>query len=481
MTPYIISFIIYFAVLLVIGLVSHKRQRSSADFIVGNRSLNFWVTALSAHASDMSSWLFLAFPAALYIGGMPKIWIALGLLLGMFFNWHFIAKKLRTATEKSDSYTLSTFFERRYGDTSGIIRSLVALITLFFMAIYLSAGLIGMGLLFESLFQIDYYVGIGVASLVVVIYTFSGGFITVAWTDFCQGMFLLLAILIVPVLAYEQAGGWSGIQLAAASKGLSLNLIEDFSVDSFLTILFFAAWGLGYYGQPHIVTKFMGIKNAEELDKSKYLGMSWQLITLGSAAFTGLIALAFFQEPAADPQLIFVDMVKVLFSPLMGGFILCGIVAANMSTMDSQLLVSASVLSEDIYKHLFHKTASPLTLLKASRWAVLVVAALSLTIAFWSKNSSIMQVVDYAWSGLGCAFGPLMIMSLYAESTTRSGAVAGILTGGLVAALWPALNPHVTAIHIPAMIPGFLLSLLAIRLTSMQTYKAASISFSKRL
>lgn len=471
-TPYVISFFLYFLILLAIGLISHKRQTTSADFIVGNRSLNFWLTALTAHASDMSSWLFMAFPAALYLGGVPEGWIAFGLILGMFCNWQFIAKKLRTQTEKYNSYTLSTFFERRFNDQSGVVRSLTAIMTLFFMTTYLSSGLIAMGLLFESLFGINYFIGLGVASLVVVIYTFAGGFITVAWTDFFQGVFLLIAILIVPFLAFQQIGGWNGIAQASQEYNISLHLIKDFNWETLLAILFSASWGLGYFGQPHIVTKFMGIKNANELHKSKYLGMSWQMLTLGAAALTGLIGIKFFNHSLADPQLVFVEMVKVLFTPWVGGFILCGLIAANMSTMDSQLLVSASVLSEDIFKHIVHKTASPQTLLRASRISVIVIAAISLLIAFM-KSATIMEVVFYAWSGLGCAFGPLMLMALYSKRTNRYGAIAGILVGGLVAATWDLMNPYFTQVKIPAMIPGFLLSLISIRVVSLLTQKEA--------
>lgn len=467
-TPYIISFVLYFAILLMIGLISHKRQTTSADFIMGNRSLNFWLTGLTAHASDMSSWLFMAFPAALYISGLSSLWIGVGLLLGMFLNWQLVAEKLRIETEKYNSFTLSTFFERRFNDTTGIIRSLTAVMTLFFMTTYLSSGLIAMGILFDSLFGIDYYVGLSVASIVVVIYTFTGGFITVAWTDFFQGIFLLLAILIVPFLAFDNVGGWPAVQEAASQANISLHLINGFSLDTFLTIAFLASWGLGYFGQPHIVTKFMGIKNSSEIYKSKYLGMSWQILTLGAAAFTGLIGIAFFKGSLADPQLVFVDMVKQLFSPLGGGLILCGIIAANMSTMDSQLLVSASVLSEDIYKHLLHRTASPASLLRASRYSVIVVAIISLMIAF-AKSATIMEVVQYAWSGLGCSFGPLVLMSLYSKQTNRYGAIAGILVGGILSATWPFFRDYITVYPVPSMIPAFFLSLIAIRLVSLST------------
>lgn len=464
-TPYILSFILYFAILLVIGLVSHKRQTTSADFIMGNRSLSFWLTALTAHASDMSSWLFMAFPAALFMRGVPEVWIGLGLVIGMYMNWQFVAEKLRIDTERTNSYTLSTYFERRYHDHSGLLRSLTAFMTLFFMTVYLASGLIAMGILLDSLFGINYYYGLATATFVVVTYTFAGGFVTVAWTDFFQGIFLLIAILIVPYLAFQEIGGWAEIHQTAKDLELSLHIVKDFSFETLLGIFFLASWGLGYFGQPHIVTKFMGIKNSNEIYKSKYLGMSWQILTLGAAALTGLIGVTFFKDVVIDPQLVFVELVKYLFNPLLGGFILCGIIAASMSTMDSQLLVAASVLSEDIYKNLLNRKASPGTLLMTSRLSVVVVALVSLGIAFM-KDASIMEVVQYAWSGLGCAFGPLVLMSLYSKTTTKYGAIAGILTGGVIAASWPVLNPFLITLTIPSMLPGFLGSLLAIRLGS---------------
>lgn len=470
-TPYIIAFILYFSILLAIGLISHKRQRTSADFIMGNRSLNFWLTALTAHASDMSSWLFMALPAVIFMRGVPEIWIALGLILGMFFNWQFVAEKLRKETERLNSYTLSTFFEKRFEDHSGVIRTVTAVMTLMFMTVYLSSGLIAMGLLLDDLFGINYFIGLSVASLVVVIYTFSGGFITVAWTDFCQGIFLLFSILIVPILAIIQLGGFGAVAEAANQANISLHLVKDFNLETLVSIFFLASWGLGYFGQPHIVTKFMGIKNPSEIYKSKYFGMSWQILTLGAAALCGIVGVAFFKEQAIDPQLVFVQLVKQLFNPLTGGFILCGIIAANMSTMDSQLLVSASVLSEDIYKHLLRKKASPESLLRASRFSIILVALLSLGIAFM-KSATIMEVVQYAWTGLGCSFGPLMLTALYSKTATRQGAIAGILVGGLLAAFWPIMNPWITNLAIPSMIPGFTLGLLAIRVVSALTSPA---------
>lgn len=464
------AFFTYFVILLGIGLITHKKQSSSADFIVGSRSLSFWLTALTAHASDMSAWLFMAFPAAVYIKGMPGLWVAIGLVVGMFLNWQFIAKNLRLETERLNSYTLSTFFERRFSDGSGIIRTLTALMSVAYLAIYLGAGVYAMGLLFNSLFGINYYIGLSIATSVVMIYTFLGGFVTVAWTDFFQGIFLLCVILFVAITAYLNIPGWHAIEAAALNKNIPLTLVENTHFYSLLTIVFLVlSWGLGYFGQPHIVTKFMGIKSPSELTKSKYLGMSWQILSLGSAAAIGLIGLAYYPEGLADPELLFVEIVKQLFNPFLVGFILCGLIAANMSTMDSQILVCASVLSEDFYKHIFRKNAAPHELLAASRAGVVIASVISLFIAFFT-SANILNMVLYAWSGLGSSFGPLIIMSLYDKKANKYGAIAGILTGGLLAGFWPLINPYVTDILIPSMIPGFFGSLTIIFAVSRLTH-----------
>lgn len=469
-TYLLLPFAAYFCILLSIGVISHKKQSSSADFIVGNRSLNFWVTALSAHASDMSSWLFMAFPAAVFMGGFSQTWIAFGLLLGMFLNWQLVAKKLRTSTENYDSYTLSTFFEKRFKDTSGTIRLLTSIMALTFLTCYVSAGLIAMGGILESVFGIDFYVGITIACAVILIYTFTGGFITVAWTDLFQALFLISMILIVPIVAYfKLENGYTTILDSAHAKGITLNLIPDLSVKSILGICFLIfSWGLGYFGQPHIVTKFMGIKKAEDMNKSKYVGMTWQLIALLAAAAIGLVGIPYFAEGLANPELVFIEMVKSMFHPLLAGFVLCGVLAASMSTMDSQILVCGSVISEDLYKNIFKRSTSPKELLVVTRLGVVLVSGISLYLAL-NKNSTILEAVLYAWSGLGSAFGPLVLMSLYSKNANKYGAIAGVLTGGLVAGFWGTINPYLTDMVIPSMIPGFMISLFSIYFVSQLT------------
>jgi SSS family solute:Na+ symporter len=468
-TPTILAFLIYFTLLLAIGLIFHQRQTSSTDFIMGNRSLNFWLVALSAHASDMSAWLFMAFPMTIFLLGVPHAWIALGLLIGMFLNWHFVAPKLRSLTEKYDCYTLSSFFEKRFEDHSGIIRLLSAIVMIIFLTHYLSAGLIAMGYLLESLFGLNYLFGLSVALFVVILYTFVGGFTTVAWTDLFQGIFLLLMILLVPAIALIKIGGWDSIQAAAQQQDIPLSLLADTSFESLLTIFSLAlGWGLGYFGMPHVITKFMGIKDVSEMYKSKWIGMSWQLIALSAAALIGMIGIAYFPQGLEKPEMVFVEMVKDLFHPFFAGFILCAVIAANLSTMDSQILVCSSIIGEDLFKH-FHSTPpSDKKVLWVSKFSVICIALLALLLAS-KKSSTIADTVLYSWSGLGSAFGPLVLMSLYSNTINRYGAIAGIITGTVVVMIWPSLNPYLLKQNLLPMIPGFFMSLLSIYLVSKWT------------
>ncbi len=469
-TQYLVAFVCYFCILLVIGVISHRKQNSNASFIVGNRSLNFWLTALSAHASDMSAWIFMGLPMAIYLDGLYGSWIAFGLIFGMFLNWQFVSIKLRTDTEKYNAFTLSSFFENRFKDTSGILRILTATILIFFLTHYLSAALMAMGMLLESVFAIDYYYGLAFSLGVVVAYTFGGGFITIAWTDLFQSIFLLGVIVLIPIVAYlSMEDGWNAIQTVASNKIGYLSFFGDASETSLITVIFLAAsWGLGYYGQPHIITKFMGIKNSADLKKSKYVGMTWQILALSASIAVGIVGAAFFNYNLENPQLVFIEMVKILFHPLVAGFIFCGILAANLSTMDSQLLVAASAFSEDLYKKLFRPTASPLELVRISRLGVVIIATVALLVAFL-KDDTIIDSVLYAWAGLGSSFGPLVLMSLYYKRTNKYGAITGIFVGGILAITWHLINPMITDIDIPTMVAAFSLSLISIYVVSMLT------------
>ncbi len=455
----LITFFGYFAVILLIAFASYHKQKSDSDFIIGNRSLNFWLTALSAHASDMSSWLFLAYPAEVFTTGVFYAWAAIGLTFFMFLNWQCIAPRIRSVTEKLGSLTLSSYFETRFHDNSGAIRVVSSLMAVMFYTIYISSGLYAMGILVESLFGLNYFVGIGIGLLIVVIYVFMGGYKTVAWIDLFQGFFLLGVIVFIPSYFLVKLGGLSPIIDAVSVKGISSSLFPDFQLKTFWQILMITAgWGLGYFGQPHIITKFMGIQHVKDMGKAKWLGISWQSIALLSATLIGLIGVYVFPDGLAEPQEVILDIVKITFPAFFAGLVLCAVLAATTNVMAAQILVVASSLAEDIYKRLFRKTASAKELLWVTRASVILVALTGFIIAAF-KIATILKLVLYAWSGLGCSFGPLLLLSLYKTGINRYGAFSGILVGGLTGAIWPLLeNPF----GIPAMVGGFTLSILAI-------------------
>jgi len=460
----------YFLILLTIGILSSRRKLTSSDFILGNRSLNYWLTALAAHASDMSSWLFMAYPATILIGGVFHAWTAIGLILFMFLNWQFVAPKIRKLTERYQSLTFSSFFESRFADTSGRIRIFTALMSLFFYTIYISSGLMGLGMLLETLFGIDYSLGILIGLVCVIPYMLMGGYVTLAWIDLFQGLFLMGAIIFVPLFLFSQIGGFSGIQEVAGFNSISLSLLPDFSSETLLQIIgLTVGWGLGYFGQPHIVTKFMGIRHAEEIPKSKYIGMSWMILSIGAATLVGLVGIAYFSGGIASPEEVFIRMVKESFPRFLGSFILCSVIATTINAMSAQVLVLSSTITEDFYKRIFNQTASSEKLLLIARLGVIGVMLIASGIAF-SRASTINSLVFYAWSGLGCSFGPLLLLSLYSQRINKFGAWSGILTGGLVSALWPYLNQFLKW-PLPSMLPGFLLSLLSIVLVSRLTEK----------
>jgi sodium/proline symporter len=454
----------YLSILVLIAIFSYKKNQTSTDFMIGGRKMNFWLTALAAHASDMSSWIFMGYPVLIYSaqkGGFSNIFVAIGLIIFMFLNWKFVSAKLRRDTEKYQAMTFSSYFESRFSDTSGVLRLLSALMSFIFYSIYISAGFYGLGLLLESLFQIPYAIGVTLGFFIVIPYLFIGGYITLAWTDFFQGMFLLFVIILVPWMATEKIGGFAQLIHGLSSQDYFSNLIPNHSFSGFLTVLFtMLSWGLGYFGAPHIVTKFMGIKHADDTKKSKWVGMTWQTITLAAATLVGMVAIPYFKDAQFDPQLIFVNMVKTLFSPFGSALILCAILGTTITLADSQILVLASSLTEDFYKRIIRKEATSKELVFVSRMSILVIGLFSYLIAL-QKYSTIYGLVEFAWFGLGSSFGPLILFSLYSKSVTKKGAVAGIVAGGGLSLIVPLIN-YLFTLNLPAMIVAFFGSSLAI-------------------
>jgi len=459
------AFTSYFIVLGFIAVLSYQKQKSETDYIIGGRSLNFWLTALSAHASDMSGWLFLGYPALIFTTGVTGAWAAIGLIVCMFLNWQFVAPRLRTITEQTNSLTLSAYFENRFGDTSGKIRIISAIMSVFFFTFYISSGLVGLGILVESLFNLNYTVGISLGLFVVVTYVFLGGYRTVAWIDLFQGFFLLGVIVAIPTLLIIKAGGLAPILKVVGEKHLTTSLLPNFQPKTLLTeFLVAAGWGLGYFGQPHILTKFMGIRKISEMNKAKYLGISWQTIALGSATLIGLIGIYSFPDGTHNPEHIVLELVKDSLPAFFSGLILCAILAATTNVMAAQILVVASNLSEDFYKRLVHRKATPVELLWVSRASVIFISLCAFAIAFFNI-SSIYQLVFYSWSGLGASFGPLVLLSLYRKNLNKQGAFAGILVGGISTGIWYYIN-NLYNLGVEALIIGFIFSYISIELVS---------------
>lgn len=461
----------YFGLMLVIGLVFYRKQKDASDFMLGSRSLNYWVTAISTHASDMSIWLFTAFPGLAYQSGLGSaFWIATGLLCGMYFTWTFIAKPLRLATEKYNSPTLASFYEKRLHDTQGTIRLLSALVTLVFYTIYISSGIVGIGRTMDIAFGIDYHTGIIGATIVICLYSMMGGFLAVAWNDFFRGMLVLGAIIGVPIAACFANGGLAETFTIISQQPNFLSIVPDFSLTTLgACILTALAWGLGYCGLPHTLSHFMGIDNVNDMKKARNMGIAWQAFSLAGAVFVGLTGIAYFiGAPLTQSESVFILLTRSLFSPFVAGLFLCGMLASAISAMDSQIITSASTIAEDIYKKFFKPTISGTQLLTISRLGTLLITSLALLLAF-NSTKSIMNLVSLAWMGLGASFGPLTIASLYCKSLTKQGAIAGIVTGSVSAGIFLSGLTPISSDY--ALIPAFIISFVCIKVISKITHE----------
>ncbi|MEM7589150.1 MAG: sodium/proline symporter [Myxococcota bacterium] len=448
-----IAFILYASILLLIGLWSRRNHKKSSqsNFLLADRNLNFWVGAISANASDMSAWLFVGLPYAVYTQGGMELWTALGLLVFMFLSWHLVAPRLRQQTADLGANTLSSYFEARLQDSSGALRVVGAVLTLFFLTPYVAAGLIAVGRYCEALLHIPYHTGCILGIVLVVTYTTIGGLTAVAWVDFFQGLFLLGVVILVPTLAYWHIPQGQTLWAAAQAKGVSLTLLPDTSGTTIIAAasLFFG-WGVGYFGQPHILDKFMALRDPSKTGTSKCISSTWQIFALGASASCGLVAIAFLQPPPADPELLFVDMVQRLFTPIMAAWMLCAILAATLSSMDSQVLVLASVIAHDLAPRLLRReTLSSKQTLWISRGGIVSMSLVSLAIA-WNESQIIYELIGFCWMGLGCSFGPVVLLCLHSRWITQWGALAALCTGGLIGATWSLLGTSFSA-----PLPGF--------------------------
>ena len=459
------AFALYLLVMLAIGVYYSRSQQRLSDYILGGRSLGPWITSMSAEASDMSGWMLMGVPGFAYSTGISAAWIAIVIAIGTYLNWQFVSQRLRNYTEvANNSLTMPDYLKNRFHDDKNIIRIISAIFILIFFLIYTSSGFVSGGKLFESVFGMDYFSALLLSAGVVVIYTFLGGFMAVCWTDFIQGCMMFLAIVLVPVVGMIAFGGCDAVmtRLAATAPNL-LEMAPDTTTTGIIGIISALAWGVGYFGQPHILVRFMAIGDPTELKKSKHIAMTWVVISLAAAVLVGLVGKVVVPTPlaGADSEKVFLVMSRQLFPPFASGLILSAVLAAIMSTASSQLLVTASAISKDFYHTFIRKNASEKELIYVSRLTVLVVAACAIVLAL-NPNSYILTMVSYAWAGFGAAFGPTILLSLYWKRMTKNGALAGIIVGGLTVLIWKQF----AWFGLYEIVPGFLFSLIAIYIVS---------------
>ncbi|MYM59408.1 sodium/proline symporter PutP [Vibrio sp. OCN044] len=464
------TFIAYLILMMAIGVIAYLRTKNSTDYFLGGRSLGPWPAALSAGASDMSGWLLLGLPGYAYAAGIEALWLAGGLLAGTWLNWLISAKRLRTYSITTDALTLPEFLSRRFNDTSKLIQVISAFFILLFFLFYTSSGLVAGGKLFETVFGLNYSTAVIIGTVCVVSYTLFGGFLAVSWTDLVQGLLMSAALLIVPIAAMEGGLGQLSSDLSNINPEL-LTLWNDTKGEplSAIAIISLVAWGLGYFGQPHILARFKAARSNKDLTTARRIAVVWTALSMVGAMLVGLVGLIYVTNSGVsidDGEKIFMLLVNSIFHPVVAGVLLAAILAAIMSTADSQLLVSSSALAEDFYKQLIKKDASSEEIVMVGRIAVVAISIVALILAL-TPDSSVLGLVSYAWAGFGAAFGPALILSLYWPRMNRNGALAGIVIGGVTIVVWKQLSGGWFDVY--EIVPGIILSAIAIVVVSLMT------------
>ncbi len=466
-----IALALYMLVMLLIGWYGYKKTTDFDDYMLGGRNLGALVTALSAGAADMSGWLIMGLPGEIYEVGLSALWIAIGLTIGAYLNWLFIAPRLRVYTQVSnDSITIPSFFDNRLRDNSGVLRIASSIVILVFFTFYVSSGMVAGGKFFQSSFGTSYHTGVIIVGVVVILYTLFGGFLAVSYTDAVQGGIMFFALLLVPIVGLIATGNVSDTTSVITSVNSdAFSLLSGVSI---FVIISGLAWGLGYFGQPHIIVRFMAISSVKEMKNARRIGISWMILCLLGTSLTALVGIAFFQMfpeyTLIDPETVFIDLGRVLFHPFIAGIVLAAVLAAVMSTIASQLIVTSSALIEDLYKRVINQNASEQKYVFLGRLAVLIVSIVALILA-WPNNETILGLVAFAWAGFGGAFGPIVILSLYWKKITKTGALAGMLTGAIVVGIWG--NISVLSGTLYEILPAFVLNLIVTIIVSKLTYE----------
>lgn len=468
---------IYFAAMLLIGYLAFRRTSDHEDYMLGGRGLPPWVAALSAGASDMSGWLIMGLPGAIFVSGLLESWIGIGLLVGSYLNWRLVAPRLRAYTEVSrNSITIPSFFENRTRDRTRLLRTVASIIILVFFTLYASSGMVAGGKFFESAFGGDYLLGMVLVVVVTLAYTLFGGFLGASLTDVVQGLMMVVALIVVPIIALFTIGSFEETStLITETNPVALSLFGDGSLSTMAVVMFIIsglAWGLGYFGQPHIIVRFMALRSPQEAASARRIGTSWQFLSLAGAVVSGLVGIAYFAkfgDGPSDPETVVLLLSQVLLHPLVAGLVLAAVLAAIMSTLSSQLIVCSSALVEDTYRALKKTPPSQKTLLWLGRGGVLVIAIIAGFLAI-SPNDSILGLVSFAWAGFGAAFGPIVLLSLYWRKLTNWGALAGMVVGAVMVFVYKEIDGAL-GIGLYELLPAFLLALVAAWAVSLATYQ----------
>ncbi|MCQ2079950.1 MAG: sodium/proline symporter PutP [archaeon] len=479
----LVGFIAYFIVVLLVGFYFYNKSHGIKDYVLGGRKLNPYVAALSAQASDMSGWLLLGLPGSIYLAGVGQAWIGIGLAIGSYLAWLFVAKRLRHYSKKAnDSITLSQYFSNRFGDSKNYLKTLSAIVIIVFFVPYVASGFVSAGNVLLMIFpEFDYTMAMLVGVVVIIAYTVLGGFKAICWTDVLQALLMLVAIIIVPLAAMGNLGGWDHVvSTIESSPGFSgfFDFFKnaDGTTIGALSIISSLAWGLGYSGMPHILVRYMALEDPKEARAARRVGTGWIIVALAFAILVGIVGQAYHPgfTTKAEAQTIFIVMVAGLFAPIIMGVLYSALMAAVMSTADSQLLVASAAVTNDLVS-LTNKEYSEEKLMWMSRIVVIVVAIIAAVLA-WDPNSSIMDLVSYAWAGFGAAFGPVVLLSLFWKRSNGYGALAGMLTGFIVVIFWNTFmvaggvfDYHFIDTGLYELVPGFFLALIVMIIVSLAT------------
>ena len=472
-TYQVIALAIYFVAMIAIGLWANSKNNSLDDYVLGGRQLSPTVAALSAGASDMSGWLLMGLPGAVYLSGLSQAWLAVGLTIGAWCNWKFVAPRLRSYTEVAgDAVTVPVFLSNRLHDTKRVLRIVSGVVILVFFTFYVSSGMVSGGLFFKSSFGQEYHTGMLLLAGITVFYTLFGGFMGASYTDMVQGLLMLAALIAVPVVTIIDLGGVGPV--VESISQVRPDALSIFAGTTFAGIISSLAWGLGYFGQPHIIVRFMAMRTPADAKSGRRIGISWMVLTVFGALSGAFMGIAYFaRHPDASltnpetAESVFLDLSQILFHPLVAGLILAAVLAAIMSTLSSQLIVCSSALVEDLYGIFSSKKLSASKSLWLGRAGVAIVALVAGALA-WNPNSSILQLVAFAWAGFGSAFGPTVLLSLYWRKLTTQGALASMITGAVVAFAW-GQSPMKSVLY--EMVPGFASAMLVAIIVSLVTYK----------